>query len=221
MLETAARLGQLYLGSMRRYAVFRGRSKREELWAFVIVCLLLTLAARSLDRLLGPTGSPFIGCRQAVQWLHVIPLLSLLARRAHDLDRAGYWLLWPPIWTAVFRVRGEPGPNRFGPGSIESRQASGSGTDGEAAVDTAIKSVDRLRSPRWYRFLMFGGVISFFGGVMLYGEMQHAPNPNRWIAVTIGISALAVGAFLLRCARMSYVGRKAPVPDSDARRDGL
>jgi len=100
---------------LRRYADFRGRSQRVELWMWVLFCFLITIALVTLDNMLGLGGTHQIGRTAGtaagnfsygvyataglltwIFWLLVlIPHLAVQVRRLHDSDRSGWWVLMP------------------------------------------------------------------------------------------------------------------------------
>ena len=97
----------------RNYANFKGRAPRSEYWWFALFSFLVSGVLTAID------GS---GMMSAVWSLVVLlPTLAVGARRLHDTDRSGWWLLIaliPLIGLLVliwfFVTRGTAGPNRFG-----------------------------------------------------------------------------------------------------------
>lgn len=106
-----------YQQAMRQYVTFDGRARRTEYWIFVLVYIVLMLIASALDALLGTNG--LLG--GLVSLVHLLPSLAVLARRLHDIDRSGWWMLvsfiplvgWLILlyWTVK---EGDTGTNRFG-----------------------------------------------------------------------------------------------------------
>jgi|GraSoiStandDraft_57_1057295.scaffolds.fasta_scaffold43490_2 uncharacterized membrane protein YhaH (DUF805 family) len=103
------------------YANFRGRASRSEFWWFQLFILLGEVAAVLVDVFGNFTmldGSPLA----TVFWLAtIIPDLAVMARRLHDTDASGWWLLLmliPLIGMVVLIVwwclEGSKGYNRFG-----------------------------------------------------------------------------------------------------------
>lgn len=97
----------------RNYATFSGRAARSEYWWFALFSFLASAVLSLLD------GS---GTLPAIWSLLVLlPTLAVGARRLHDTDRSGWWLLIGLIpllgWIVLiwfFVTRGTEGPNRFG-----------------------------------------------------------------------------------------------------------
>ena len=97
------------------YATFSGRARRSEYWWFVLFNLLVSAA---LAILFGGDGNI---ANSLWSLATLLPSLAVGARRLHDIDRTGWWLLIgfiPLIGLIVlivfFASKGTPGPNRFG-----------------------------------------------------------------------------------------------------------
>jgi uncharacterized membrane protein YhaH (DUF805 family) len=112
-----------------KYATFSGRAARPEYWWWVLATVILFFVLGLID---GALVAPMMGFEafepNAGQPLSVIASLALLvpnlavaARRLHDTDRSGWWLLLgliPLIGSLIliyFLVqKGTEGSNRFG-----------------------------------------------------------------------------------------------------------
>ena len=105
-----------YLAVLKNYVGFSGRARRAEYWQFVlfniialVVCLVIDLAI----------GSPVLYYVYLAAVL--LPSLAVGARRLHDTDRSGWWLLIsliPLIGAIVLLVfmclEGTRGNNKYG-----------------------------------------------------------------------------------------------------------
>jgi uncharacterized membrane protein YhaH (DUF805 family) len=94
-----------------KYADFNGRASRPEYWWFYLFVLLVYMVAYVvIGRIAG-----------LLCILIVLPSLAAGARRMHDIDKSGWWLLIGiiPILGALvliyFLVQPGKEPNRFGP----------------------------------------------------------------------------------------------------------
>ncbi|MEZ0170225.1 DUF805 domain-containing protein [Microvirga sp. TS319] len=112
-VEQAVRTG------LGKFADFSGRSSRPEYWYFMLPVIVLMILASMLDSLL-LDGMSVLGLIVALAAL--VPTLSAGARRLHDTDRSGWWLLigLVPFIGALGLIYlccqpGSPGSNRFGP----------------------------------------------------------------------------------------------------------
>jgi uncharacterized membrane protein YhaH (DUF805 family) len=82
------------------YANFKGRARRSEYWFISLFLFLTNLAVAIIDFvLLGSDVDRFIanggGGIVGLIWIFatIIPALSVLARRLHDTNRSGWWML--------------------------------------------------------------------------------------------------------------------------------
>ncbi|WP_042011087.1 DUF805 domain-containing protein [Aeromonas fluvialis] len=107
-----------YISVLKQYAVFSGRARRTEYWMFVLCNVVVMLLLGMVDKLIS-------GDKEFISGIYslavLLPSLAVAARRLHDTDRSGWWLLLgliPIIGTLVliyFMVcNGQQGPNRFG-----------------------------------------------------------------------------------------------------------
>ena len=108
----------------KRYLYFNGRSSRAEVWWFVLFIWVATVILIIVDMLTGTYNA--VAQRGLLSGLFglatLIPSIALGARRLHDINRTGWWLIlnvvpfigWIPlmVW-AIFR--GDEGPNQYGP----------------------------------------------------------------------------------------------------------
>jgi uncharacterized membrane protein YhaH (DUF805 family) len=102
---------------LKRYADFNGRSRRREFWMWTLMVVLVSILLSVLDTVLHLGGrlgyvsdiatGPGIDSRVYAGRLHggllahlfmlavLVPNLAVAARRLHDTDRSGWWLLMP------------------------------------------------------------------------------------------------------------------------------
>ena len=111
---------------LSNYATFSGRARRAEYWWWVLFILLGNIVFGILDGAI--FGRDMMGHMQGngpltavFSVLMLLPGLAVAARRLHDTDRSGWWLLlafFPVIGVVVLLwwacTRGTQGPNRFG-----------------------------------------------------------------------------------------------------------
>ncbi|MDI2142256.1 MULTISPECIES: DUF805 domain-containing protein [unclassified Pseudomonas] len=103
--------GNPYLEALKNYAEFKGRATRREYWMFVLINMGICIVIGVLDAMLNTKGVLYNLYSLAM----LLPSIAVGARRMHDTDRSGWWLLLP-IVNLVFLVQdSQPGPNRFGP----------------------------------------------------------------------------------------------------------
>lgn len=127
--------GQAVSSVLGNYATFSGRAPRSEYWCWVLFSIILNWVTAFIDTALFGTfalvhfgDASYIGAADVftpittiVGLLLILPSLAVGARRFHDMDRTGWWLLigLTGIGALViffwFMVKGTPGPNRYGP----------------------------------------------------------------------------------------------------------
>ena len=106
-----------YVKVLKQYVDFSGRAQRMEFWMFQLFNLLISIGLAIVDAILG------LGILQMVYALAVLlPSIAVGARRLHDTNRSGWWLLLafiPVIGIIVLIVfwvqDSDPGSNAFGP----------------------------------------------------------------------------------------------------------
>lgn len=131
---------------LKKYADFNGRARRTEFWAFAVLFVVILLGANYVDAMDGrrePVAAGMGVIELSASLLLLLPFLSTGARRLHDTNRSGWWmlLLYLPYlaWIAgredrtaelvslggifvgfialviLLSLPGEPMENRFGP----------------------------------------------------------------------------------------------------------
>lgn len=112
-----------FMSVMKRPLEFSGRARREEYWHFLGFSILFTVILSVLDGVLGLySTSEDIGVLNGIfSLLILIPSLAVTARRLHDTDRSGWWMLLYFIPVLGFLVLlyfmvldSDSGSNRFG-----------------------------------------------------------------------------------------------------------
>ena len=113
-----------YLLALKKYADFKGRSRRKEYWMFVLFNTIFAILAMAIDLMIGSTftGLSYGFIYMAYGLFTFIPGLSSLVRRLHDTNRSGWWFLIAliPIVGAIILLvflctDSTPGENKWGP----------------------------------------------------------------------------------------------------------
>ena len=109
---------------LKRYSQFSGRSRRKEFWSFVLLCIVVSIVANTIDGILGMSGliGGFYGPVTLLAALAlVIPQWAVGIRRLHDTGRSGWWILigFIPLIGALvliyfFVLEGTRGANQYG-----------------------------------------------------------------------------------------------------------
>jgi len=100
------------------YVNFEGRAARSEYWYWILFVVIVAVVLTIID-------AKVIGA-QVTEGLFslatLLPGIAVGARRLHDTDRSGWWLLigFIPLIGGIllivwFVTAGTPGANRFGP----------------------------------------------------------------------------------------------------------
>ena len=107
----------------KNYFKFSGRATRAEYWWWLLFIVLAGIVLAVVDTLTGTMGM-LVGMWvvQMVELAVLVPSLALGARRLHDINRTGWWLLlWFVLvigWIVliVWAIkRGDECPNKYGP----------------------------------------------------------------------------------------------------------
>jgi uncharacterized membrane protein YhaH (DUF805 family) len=116
-------LDEAISSGFRHYFDFSGRAIRSEYWYWTLLTSLVLLVIGVIDERLNPGLE--LGVVSYVNMIVtlglLVPTLAVSARRLHDIDRTGWWLLlaFTVIGGLVLIywacLRGTVGPNRFGP----------------------------------------------------------------------------------------------------------
>lgn len=117
------------------YANFRGRARRSEYWWWALAYIIIVIVLGFVERAVLGSGSADVasgdggvsasfnaGILSGLFMLaSAIPYLAVGARRLHDIDRSGWWMLiaFIPLigWLVLlywYVQPGTPGTNRFG-----------------------------------------------------------------------------------------------------------
>lgn len=99
-----------FLAALKKYADFKGRTRRKEYWYFVLfymIIYIVLLAAATVVPLLGIAALVFILAM-------LVPSLAVAVRRMHDVDKSG-WYIFIPIYSLILAcTEGTPGSNQYG-----------------------------------------------------------------------------------------------------------
>ena len=108
-----------YINAWKKYAVFSGRSGRQEFWYFVLFHILVSIL---LSIIAGVVGAEVGGALFGLYVLAVtIPGWAATVRRLHDTNRSGWWILislvpFGGIVLLVFLAQGsQAAENQYGP----------------------------------------------------------------------------------------------------------
>ena len=112
--------GEAISSGFQNYVNFTGRAARSEFWYWVLFNLIVGIVTGVIDYIAFP-GAAVSPLNSLANLALLLPNLAVAARRLHDTDRSGWFLLLafiPLIGIIILIVwwcqRGTTGPNRFG-----------------------------------------------------------------------------------------------------------
>jgi uncharacterized membrane protein YhaH (DUF805 family) len=100
------------IAPLKSYAVFSGRARRLEFWAFLAFVNLLQMGARHLESRGDGTAPIAIGMgisELCVFIIFLVPSVAVGVRRLHDSGRSGLWMLlgYGPLVMANLPIAGD------------------------------------------------------------------------------------------------------------------
>jgi uncharacterized membrane protein YhaH (DUF805 family) len=85
----------------KKYATFTGRAPRSEYWWYSLFTFLLSLLAAVIANTL--YGDPSELTLFDIVWLLIfLPSVAVSVRRLHDVNKSGWWLLYP--WLGLILI---------------------------------------------------------------------------------------------------------------------
>jgi uncharacterized membrane protein YhaH (DUF805 family) len=100
---------------LTQYANFQGRSRRSELWWYLLAYWVAYFVLFMIDKAVFDQQilSGLLGL--AV----LLPTLGVEVRRMHDTGRSGWWILLPIVNIVFWAQDSQPGTNKYGPSPKE------------------------------------------------------------------------------------------------------
>jgi uncharacterized membrane protein YhaH (DUF805 family) len=96
--------GEAISTCFNKFVDFKGRASRSEFWYFYLFYAIVTFGAGAVSEDFGNAALAIL----------LLPILAASARRLHDSDRSGWFMLIPIANIVFFATEGTNGPNRFG-----------------------------------------------------------------------------------------------------------
>jgi|TARA_B110000261_G_C12998349_1_gene323179 uncharacterized membrane protein YhaH (DUF805 family) len=111
---------EYYIKVLKNYANFKGRARRKEYWMFILFNTIINYALMALT-LVDPTLAVLSSIYSVAV---IIPTLAVLARRMHDVNKSG-WFMLIPLYNFILAVtNGDKGENKYGQDPKEAIQDS-------------------------------------------------------------------------------------------------
>lgn len=109
---------EYFIDALKQYGNFEGRATRKQFWMYILFYIILYLVCAMIDGMLGTlflTGAYALGM--------LVPSVSIVARRLHDIGKSGWWQLLGllPLLGLVliyFLVQPSVADNEYGPKRI-------------------------------------------------------------------------------------------------------
>lgn len=100
----------------KNYANFKGRASRSDYWWVALFFMVVVFGLSILSTLLGRAIGGLVSLVMIIFYIgSLLPMISLAARRMHDNDKSGWFMLIPIYSFYLAVIKGTDGPNRFGP----------------------------------------------------------------------------------------------------------
>ena len=160
---------ELMFQPLRRYFDFQGRSRRSEFWLWFLFRFIVGIAFGILKSIIGDTAD-------LLNFIFIIaifiPSLAVGVRRFHDINRTGWWIVFP---LAVLIVAMIVFFSISGTGFITSMQ-SFANIGPNPTPEQAMAMMSAI-APMWWVFLVwFAAALVTF----VFNVMDGTPGPNRF-----------------------------------------
>ena len=123
------------LKSLKDFIKFNGRSCRTEIRYFLIFNIIIGLTAGLIDMIMGFTieiipGIPTLILSEITRGILILPNVSLVIRRLHDINKSGWWMLLfftivglIPMFYWMYFKEGDQSENNYG--TVDIRHQNG------------------------------------------------------------------------------------------------
>ena len=163
---------------LEKYADFSGRAPRSEYWWYVLALLVANVVLGILEGIVGIHHMIFgmYGPLTALLFLGtIVPSLAVGARRLHDTDRTGWWLLMPIVPYVLAFV--------LGGAAMVGGAAAGVGAGAGAMAGLGLAAI----------FLFLGFICAIVLLVFMVlpgtpGDNRYGPNPLSESAATTAVA---------------------------------
>jgi uncharacterized membrane protein YhaH (DUF805 family) len=107
----------IFIGSLKKYAVFTGRASRSEfvnffLWSFILGLIVGVVEAILFPEYLIVTGQSLLG--NLVSFAILLPNIGVAIRRMHDVGKSGWYSLIPIYNLILAFTKGDENENQYG-----------------------------------------------------------------------------------------------------------
>ncbi|ESQ83379.1 hypothetical protein AEAC466_14110 [Asticcacaulis sp. AC466] len=159
---------QMFL-PLKRYAQFTGRSRRTEYWLWFLFQVMASLVFSILAMMIGDIA---VTLNRLFSLAILLPTLAVAVRRFHDINRTGWWVLFP---MAVFLVAMIVYLSMNGANFMSQMTLLGSlGPKPTPQQITAVLPV--ILSMMWILLAYLAAAIV----TLVFNVMDGTPGPNRF-----------------------------------------
>jgi uncharacterized membrane protein YhaH (DUF805 family) len=105
-----------YFDVIKKYAVFKGRARRQEYWMFFLFNMIVSFVLGMIEGFLGINKGGDTSVLGTIYTLAVLlPSIAVGVRRMHDVGKSGWYLLVPLYNLILACTVGDAGDNQYGP----------------------------------------------------------------------------------------------------------
>lgn len=102
-----------YIKVLKKYTEFQGRARRKEFWFFALFNIVVLFVLVSIEFAFFPDAEESV-LGNIYNLAVLLPSIALWVRRMHDVDKSGWFLLFPIYNLILACTDGTTGPNRYG-----------------------------------------------------------------------------------------------------------
>lgn len=101
--------------AFKKYATFQGRANRPEYWYFWLFNIIVSIILGILDGIIGgPSNPKFDVLTNLYALFSFVPNIAVGVRRMHDINKKGWWVLFPIYNLFLLARKGDEGVNKYG-----------------------------------------------------------------------------------------------------------
>lgn len=104
-----------YFDVLKKYAVFGGRARRKEYWMFYLYNFLICFALGFIEGLTGIDSESDESLLASIYCVAILmPTISVGVRRMHDVNKNGWYIIFPIYNLILLLTDGTKGNNKYG-----------------------------------------------------------------------------------------------------------
>ena len=101
--------------AFKEYATFEGRAHRAEYWYFLLFNIIVSSILGIADGIIGgPFNPKFNLLGDLYSLISLVPGVAVAVRRMHDVNKNGWWILFPIYNLFLLAKKGDEGANNYG-----------------------------------------------------------------------------------------------------------